>query len=105
EVFLLFSLSISFTTSKVTSKVASKVTSKAASKVASKVTSKDSLTKSVSTVDKFLLSIYNKIIILTKDNTLLLTDYSIVFKVSKETDADTQLADAYDFIKFKTEYL
>ncbi|CAG8567847.1 10748_t:CDS:2, partial [Scutellospora calospora] len=61
--------------------------------------------ESVSTVDEFLLSIHNKIIILTKDNSLLPTDYSIAFKTQKETGVGTQLADTQDFIKFKAECL
>lgn len=61
--------------------------------------------ESVSTIDEFLLSIHNKIVMLTKDNTILPIDYSIAFKAPRETGAGTQLADAHDFVKFKTECL
>ncbi|CAG8797002.1 12416_t:CDS:1, partial [Racocetra fulgida] len=61
--------------------------------------------ESVSTIDEFLLLIHKKTIILTKDNTLLPTDYNVAFKVPKETGAGTQLSDGQDFIKFKTKCL
>ncbi|CAG8613475.1 875_t:CDS:2, partial [Racocetra fulgida] len=50
--------------------------------------------ESASTVDEFLLSIHNKIIVLVKDNILLLTDYNVAFKTPRKTGAGTQLADA-----------
>ncbi|CAG8668279.1 12351_t:CDS:2, partial [Racocetra fulgida] len=61
--------------------------------------------ESVSTIDEFLSSIHKKIIILTKDDTLLPADYNVAFKAPKETSAGTQLSDAQDFIKFKAECL
>ncbi|CAG8655117.1 3580_t:CDS:2 [Cetraspora pellucida] len=129
DTLLILSLSpsISFmtneTTSETTSEVASEVTSKDSSmssdddsefelgyKLIIKTVEGISLSakwfkESMSTVDEFLLSIHNKLIMLTKDNTLLPTDYSIAFKAPRETGVSTQLADAHDFIKFKTECL
>ncbi|CAG8492161.1 139_t:CDS:2, partial [Racocetra fulgida] len=61
--------------------------------------------ETVSTVDEFLLSIHNKILIVTKDNTIMPNDYSVIFKTQRETGAGTQLADEQDFIKFKSEYI
>ncbi|CAG8721705.1 9890_t:CDS:2, partial [Racocetra fulgida] len=61
--------------------------------------------ESMSTIDEFFSSIYNQITMLIKNNTLLPTDYSIAFKMQRETGAGTQLADAQDFIKFKAECL
>ncbi|CAG8528409.1 4495_t:CDS:2, partial [Cetraspora pellucida] len=61
--------------------------------------------KSLLTVDKFLLSIHNKIIMLTKDITLIPTDYTIIFKTLRETGVGTQLANTQDFLKFKANCL
>ncbi|CAG8767214.1 6523_t:CDS:2 [Dentiscutata erythropus] len=60
--------------------------------------------ESISTVDKFLLSVYNKIHLMTKDNTIMPSYYFMIFKTQKETGASTQLVDEQDFIKFKSEY-
>ncbi|CAG8523440.1 7982_t:CDS:2, partial [Scutellospora calospora] len=60
--------------------------------------------ESVSTVNKFLSFIYNKILLVTKNNTIMLSDYSVTFKMQRETGAGTQLVDKQDFIKFKSEY-
>ncbi|CAG8747345.1 6595_t:CDS:1, partial [Racocetra fulgida] len=49
--------------------------------------------ESVSAIDEFLSSIHDKIVMLTKDDILVPTDYSIAFKTQREADAGTQLAD------------
>ncbi|CAG8736838.1 4745_t:CDS:1, partial [Racocetra fulgida] len=59
--------------------------------------------ESVSAINEFLSSIHDKIVMLTKDDTLVSTDYSIAFKTQREAGASTQLADVQDFIKFKAE--
>ncbi|CAG8717900.1 4132_t:CDS:2 [Dentiscutata erythropus] len=60
--------------------------------------------ESVSTVDEFLSSVHNKIHLMTKDNTIMPSDYFVTFKTQRETGAGTQLVDEQDFIKFKSEY-
>ncbi|CAG8760194.1 10064_t:CDS:2, partial [Racocetra fulgida] len=60
--------------------------------------------ESVSTVDEFLLSIHDKILLITKDNNIMPNEYSVTFKTQRETGAGTQLVDEQDFIKFKSEY-
>ncbi|CAG8666439.1 10429_t:CDS:2, partial [Cetraspora pellucida] len=60
--------------------------------------------ESVSTVDEFLLSVHNKINLMTKDNTIMPSDYFMTFKTQRETGAGTQLVNEQDFIKFKSEY-
>ncbi|CAG8501082.1 10774_t:CDS:2 [Racocetra persica] len=84
--------------------VASDVATDVASDVVTDIAS-DTFKELALTVDEFLLSIHNKIIVLVKDNTLLSTDYSVAFKILRETGAGTQLADVQDFIKFKAECL
>ncbi|CAG8684453.1 21961_t:CDS:2, partial [Dentiscutata erythropus] len=58
--------------------------------------------ESVDTVDEFLSSIHRKVLLMTKD-TILPNDYRVTFKTQREAGAGTQLADAQDFIKFKSE--
>ncbi|CAG8795973.1 19990_t:CDS:1 [Cetraspora pellucida] len=60
--------------------------------------------ESVIIINKFLSSIYNKVISLTKNTDVLPNDYYVTFKIQKEAGASTQLVDAQDFIKFKAEY-
>ncbi|CAG8565019.1 19208_t:CDS:2 [Dentiscutata erythropus] len=60
--------------------------------------------ESISIVDEFLLSVHNKIHLVTKDNTIMPSDYFVTFKTQRETGAGTQLVDEQDFIKFKSEY-
>ncbi|CAG8793764.1 23175_t:CDS:2, partial [Dentiscutata erythropus] len=61
--------------------------------------------ESVLTIDEFFSSIHNKVTMLIKNNTLLPIDYSVAFKVPRETGAETQLAVTQDFTKFKAECL
>ncbi|CAG8688051.1 13732_t:CDS:2 [Dentiscutata erythropus] len=60
--------------------------------------------ESISTVDEFLLSVHNKIHLVTKDNTIMPSDYFMTFKTQRKTGASTQLVNEQDFIKFKLEY-
>ncbi|CAG8669947.1 15646_t:CDS:2 [Cetraspora pellucida] len=58
----------------------------------------------VSTIDEFFSSIYDKVIMLTKDTNILPNNYCVTFKLQREAGAGTQLVDAQDFKKFKVEY-
>ncbi|CAG8610978.1 6724_t:CDS:2, partial [Racocetra fulgida] len=60
---------------------------------------------SVSAIDEFLLSIHDKIILLTHDSTILPNDYCVTFKAHRESGSRTQLIDEQDFVKFKAEYV
>ncbi|CAG8779355.1 8756_t:CDS:2, partial [Racocetra persica] len=55
--------------------------------------------ESVSTIDELLLSIY----LITKDTIIMPNNYCVIFKNQRKTSAGTQLANAQDFIKFKSE--
>ncbi|CAG8700581.1 25531_t:CDS:2 [Dentiscutata erythropus] len=58
--------------------------------------------ESISAIDEFLLSIHDKIILLTHDTT---NDYCVTFKTHREVGSGTQLIDEQDFVKFKAEYV
>ncbi|CAG8553353.1 10814_t:CDS:2 [Racocetra fulgida] len=61
------------------------------------------LKESVSIINELLLSIHNKIYLITKDTIIMPNDYCVIFKKQREAVAGTQLADVQDFIKFKSE--
>ncbi|CAG8659855.1 28533_t:CDS:2, partial [Dentiscutata erythropus] len=60
--------------------------------------------ESVLSIDEFLSSVYNKIISLTNNTTIMKSNYCVMFKTQREAGAGTQLVDAQDFLKFKAEY-
>ncbi|CAG8788134.1 19773_t:CDS:2, partial [Cetraspora pellucida] len=61
--------------------------------------------ESVSSIDEFLLSIHDKVILLTNNTKIMPNNYRVTFKTQREAGVRTQLADTQDFLKFKAEYI